>query len=204
MRIRTFFFIFFTIFILSPISLSHARSISALDGLEALRKALSDTSDFTAEITQEKQLSIMKRVMTTHGTVRFKQPGLFLLEILPPYPSKLLLNDNIIEQTNGRDGNKNRILLPPEQSLKQWFARLSSPVTKLPDGVDVRAEQNGASYTIHISPVKKGQIKQLTVVFQADGIIKKIIISEQNGDRATMTFKKFRKNVGLSEKDLSL
>lgn len=95
-------------------------------------------------------------------------------------------------------------MLPPEQSLKQWFAKLSSPITQLPEGVDIRAEQNGVNYTLHISPVKRGQIKQLTVVFQTDGIIKKIIINEHNGDKATMTFKKFRKNVGLSEKDLSL
>jgi outer membrane lipoprotein carrier protein len=204
MRIRTFILIQLAVLTLLQYSVCHAGSISALDGLEALRKGLSNTSDFTAEIVQEKQLSIMKRVMTTHGTVRFKKPGLFQMEIKPPYPSKLLLNDNVIEQSSGRDGNKNRIILPPEQSLKQWLTKLSAPVTKLPEDVDIRAEQSGSLYTLHIAPVKKGQIKGLTIIFLGDGTIRKIVINEQNGDRATMTFKKFRRNTGLTDKDLFL
>lgn len=204
MRNKNVIILLLTVFYILQNVICHAGSIDALEGLEALRKGLAGTTDFTADITQEKQLSIMKRVMTTQGTVRFIKPGLFLMEIKPPYPSRLLLNDNVIEQSSGRNNNKNRMVLPPEQSLKQWFAKLSSPLTKLPEGLDLRAEKSGPLYTLHISPIKKGQIKELTIVFLENGIIKKIIISENNGDKATMTFKKFRKNVGLTEKDMIL
>jgi outer membrane lipoprotein-sorting protein len=34
--------------------------------------------------------------------------------------------------------------------------------------------------------------------------VRRLVITEQNGDRAGMTFKKVRRNVGLSEKDFRL
>lgn len=204
MSYKSLFFLLFLFVGLFHESISHARSIDPLLGLEALRKGFADTTDFTAEITQEKQLSIMKRTMTTTGVVRFKKPDVFFMEIKPPYASRLLLRDNTIEQSNGKDNNKNRIVLPPEQSLKQWFSKLTTPFTKIPDGVDLRADLTASNYTLYISPLKKGMVKELAITFQPDGAIRKIIINEQNGDKTTMTFKKFRKNTGFAESDLNL
>ncbi len=204
MNYKSLFFILFFIVCLLCESISHARSIDPLLGLEALRKGFADTSDFTAEITQEKQLSIMKRSMTTSGVVRFKKPDTFFMEIKPPYSSRLLLRDNIIEQSNGKDKSKNRIVLPPEQSLKQWFSKLTTPFTKIPDGVNLRADLTASNYTLDISPLKKGMVKELSITFQTDGTIKKIIINEQNGDKTTMTFRKFKKNTGFTESDFNL
>ncbi len=203
MNYKSLLFKFLFIITLFHESTSHARSIDPLQGLEALRKGFADTTDFSAEITQEKQLSIMKRTMTTTGAVRFKKPDIFFMEIKPPYSSRLLLRDNIIEQSNGKDNNKNRIVLPPEQSLKQWFSKLTTPFTKIPDGVDLRADLTASNYTLYILPLKKGMVKELAITFQTDGIIKKIVINEQNGDKTTMTFSKFRKNTGFSENDLN-
>lgn len=185
-------------------SSGHAVSITPLEGLEALRKAFAGTSDFTAEITQEKRLSLMKRSMTMHGTVRFRKPDLFYLEILPPYKSKMLLRDNSMEQVMGSGGDRNRIMLPPEQGLKQWFSRISTPVVSLPDGMTVQADLTGALYTVTIMPQGKGQVKELTIAFQEDGTVRRLVIGEQNGDRATMTFRKVRRNTGLTDKDFRL
>lgn len=182
---------------------AQARSISPLEGLEALRRSFSGTSDFTAEITQEKRLKLMKRTMTMTGSVRFKKPDLFFMEINPPYDARMLLRDTVIEQA-GREGEKSRIILPPDQGLKQWFSRLTAPVTSLPEGVVMQADLTGGMYTLSVAPQGRGQVKELTIAFQDDGMMRKLVITEQNGDRATMTFKKVRRNVGLSEKDFRL
>jgi len=185
---------------LSPV---HARQIPPLEGLEALRKAFTGTSDFTAEMTQEKRLSLMKRTLTMKGTVRFRKPDLFFMEILSPYSSRLLLRDTVIEQI-ADNGDRNRIILPPDQGLKQWFAKLSAPVTAIPEGLKVLADKSGPTYTVTIMPPGKGQVKELVIVFQEDGVINRLVIGEQNGDRAVMTFRKMRRNTGLTEKDFKL
>jgi outer membrane lipoprotein carrier protein len=183
---------------------AHARSISPLEGLEALRKGFSGISDFTAEITQEKRLKLMKRSMVMTGTVRFRKPDLFFMEINPPYSARMLLHDTVIEQASGRDGEKNRIVLPPDQGLKQWFSRFAAPVKTLPEGVTIQADLTNGLYTLGVAPQGRGQIKELTIAFQEDGTVRRLVITEQNGDRASMTFKKVRRNVGLSEKDFRL
>lgn len=181
-----------------------ARSISPLEGLEALRKGFTGINDFTAEITQEKRLKLMKRSMVMTGTVRFRKPDQFFMEINPPYFARMMLRDTVIEQSSGREGEKNRIILPPEQGLKQWFSKLATPVATLPEGVAIQADLTNGLYTLGIAPQGKGQVKELTIAFQGDGTVRRLVITEQNGDRATMTFKKVRRNVGLSEKDFRL
>ena len=182
---------------------SHARSVSPLEGLEALRKGFGGTSDFTAEISQEKRLSLMKRTMVMTGTVRFRKPDLFFMELNHPFSSRMLLRDSVIEQTSG-GGKRSRIMLPAEQGLKSWIAKLTTPVTSLPEGVAMRADLKGGLYTLVITPAGKGQVKELTVSFKEDGTIRRLIISERNGDRSEMIFRKARRNVGLGERDFRL
>ena len=183
---------------------AQARSISPLDGLEALRKGFSGINDFTAEITQEKRLKLMKRSMVMTGTVRFRKPDMFFMEIDPPYSARMLLRDTVIEQASGRDGEKNRIVLPPDQGLKQWFSKLAAPVTTMPEGLTIQADLTNGLYTLGIAPQGRGQIKELSIAFQEDGTVRRLVITERNGDRASMTFKKVRRNVGLAEKDFRL
>ncbi len=182
----------------------HARAISPVEGLEALRRGFAGISDFTADITQEKRLSLMKRTMVMSGSLRFKKPDLFFMEIAPPLSSRMLLRDSVIEQVAGRDKSPTRIVLPPEQGLKQWFLKLASPVTSLPDGVLVQADLTNSVYTVTIAPSGKGQVKDIAIVFLGDGTIRRLVINERNGDRATMTLKKLRRNVGLTERDFRL
>jgi outer membrane lipoprotein carrier protein len=59
-----------------------------------LRKTFVGINDFTAQITQEKQLSLMKRKMVASGEVRFKKPDTFYMELYSPYASRVLLKDN--------------------------------------------------------------------------------------------------------------
>jgi len=183
---------------------AQARSIAPLDGLEALRKGFSGISDFTAEITQEKRLKLMKRSMVMTGTVRFKKPDLFYMEINPPYSARMLLRDTVIEQASGREGERNRIVLPPDQGLRQWFSKLAAPLKTLPEGVVIQADLSNGLYTLGIAPQGGGQIKELTIAFQEDGTVRRLVITEQNGDRSSMTFKKVLRNVGLSDKDFRL
>lgn len=193
------------IILFATVTSADARSIPPLEGLEALRKGFSGISDFTADITQEKRLSLMKRNMTMTGKVRFRKPDQFFMVINPPYTSRMVLRDSVIELAGGPEGKQhNKIVLPPEQGLGRWFSKLASPVTSLPDGVVIQADISNSLYTLTITPQGKGQVKELTISFLADGTIRRLIITEHNGDRAAMTFKNLRRNIGLTDKEFQL
>lgn len=181
-----------------------AASIPPLEGLEAMRRSFARVNDFSADITQEKQLSLLRKKLVMHGRVRFKKPDLFLMELDPPYASRLLMRDSIIEQAVERSGKPNRIPLPPEQGLRRWFDNLSRPVTAIPEGMKVRAELNNGVYTLAIVPPGAGQVRELVLAFLEDGTLRRLVIEERSGDRSSITFKRLKRNQGLTERDFRL
>ncbi|HEY6874508.1 MAG TPA: outer membrane lipoprotein carrier protein LolA [Geobacteraceae bacterium] len=187
----------------SPIA-AHAAGNPALEGLETLRRGFAEVSDFTAEITQEKQLSLMKQKMVSKGVVRFKKPGIFFMELYPPHASRLRLQNNSLTVRLPKEGVTDRITLPPEEGLERWFAYLARPVTALPEGVDVRGERQGDLWSLRILPGGKGGVKELRLVFDREGRIRRLAIEERNSDRTVIRFHNMRRNVGLTERDFQV
>ncbi len=187
-----------------PLHLVHAGQNQALEGLEILRRGFAGVGDFTAEIVQQKELSLMRQKLVSRGVVRFKKPGLFYMELYPPYASRLLLQDNLLSYALTDAGVREKVVLPPEESLGRWFAYLERPVTTLPVGVELTAERQGESWTLHIAPPGKGGVRAFHISFMADGRLQRLIIEERNGDRTTLKFSRLRKNVGLTAKDFTL
>jgi outer membrane lipoprotein carrier protein len=181
-----------------------AEPLSPVAGLEILRRGFAGVTDFTAEITQEKQLSLMKKKLTSRGVVRFRRSGSFFMETLSPYPSRLLLENNELTIYYPADKSRQEIPLPAEEGLGRWFAYLDKPIATLPEGVQIQAERRGDTCTLRIEPQGTKGIRELTLQFMDDGRIKRVIIEEQNGDRNTITFRNMKQNVGLTDKDFLL
>ncbi len=181
-----------------------AETLSPLEGLELLRRGFAGMTDFTADITQEKQLSIMKKKLTSSGRVRFRRPGTFFMEIFAPYPSRLLLENSDVTIYYPAEKNRQKIPLPAEEGLGKWFAYLDKPITALPEGVQMQAERHGENCTLRIMPQGKQGIRELSLFFLDDGRIKKLVIQEQNGDRNSITFRNMKKNVGLTDREFRL
>jgi outer membrane lipoprotein carrier protein len=186
------------------VAMVSARQITPLQGMEVLRRSFSGITDFTAEITQEKQIALMKKKIVVNGIVRFRKPDTFYLELYPPYASRLLLRDTSLAMFFPAENVRNNIELPPEQSLRRWFGQLGRPVTSLPDGVEVRAETRDNLTTLQITPRQKGAVKELRLTFQENGNLSRLVIEEQNRDRTVLNFRNMRKNVGLADKDFRL
>lgn len=193
--------------VLFLISLSlpvYGAAIPPLEGLETARRGLAGMKDFVADITQEKQISILKKKLVSTGKVRFRRPDTFFMEIDPPYASRMLLKDNVLTMVFPADNVRQQTVLPADEGLLRWFTMLDKPVTKLPEGMDVRAERTGDTLLLVLTPKGKRGVKELQVLLQADGRPKRLVIEEQNRDRTVMTFRNVKKNVGLSEKNLRL
>jgi len=191
------------ILLLLPLNAT-AASITPLEALENLRRGFSEINDFTAEISQEKQLTVMRRKLVSTGSVRFKKPDLFYMELKPPHASRMVLRDSVIE-LHIQDGNsRQQIPLPADEGLKRWMSLLSRPISTLPSGIDFSAERSGDTQTLTIAPQKKGQVRSFILTSNIDGRLRKLVIEERNGNRTAITFLKMRPNVGLSEKDFRI
>jgi len=198
------FLLIIPILFLSLAPCVHAAQNPDIEALETLRRGFAEISDFSAEITQEKQLSLMKQKMVSRGIVRFKKPGIFYMELFPPHASRLRLKNNILTVRYPKEGITDRITLPAEEGLERWFTFLSRPVTSLPEGVDVRGERQGDLWDLRILPGSKGGVRELRLVFDDGGRIKSLSITERNSDRTVIRFKNLRRNTGLNEQDFQV
>jgi outer membrane lipoprotein carrier protein len=183
---------------------AHAAEIPPLEGLELARKGFSGMTDFTAEITQEKQIALLKKTMTSTGQVRFRRPDTFFMEVYSPYASRLLLKDNILTMLLPAEGIRQKTVLPPEEGLRHWFSLFDRPLIRLPAGVELRADRRGDTVTLRIIPVGKKGVKELRITLFDDGRPRRLAIEEQNRDRTVINFNRVRKNVGLADKDFRI
>lgn len=182
----------------------HGAAVTPLEGLELARRGFSGIQDFVADITQEKQISILKKKLVSSGIVRFRRPDSFYMEIKPPHASRMLLKDNVLTMFLPAENVRQKTVLPPDEGLLRWFSMLDKPVTKLPEGMDVRAERTGDGLLLVLAPKAKRGVRELQVLLQQDGRPKRLVIEEQNRDRTVMTFRNVKRNVGLAEKDFRL
>jgi outer membrane lipoprotein carrier protein len=185
-------------------AIAHAAEISPLEGLELVRKGFAGMTDFTAEITQEKQIRILQKTEISSGKVRFRRPDTFYMEVYSPYASRLLLMDNILTMFLPTEGIRQKSVLSPEEGLHHWFSLIDRPVTRLPAGLELHAERHGDTVTLKIALAGKKGVKELRITLYDDGRPKRLAIEEQNRDRTVITFHRVRKNVGLSEKDFRI
>lgn len=183
------------------VSPARAARISPLEGLELARKGFSGLNDFTAEITQEKQIALMKKKLVSSGTVRFRRPDSFLMEINPPRASRVLLKDNVLNLFLPAEGIRQKTILPAEEGLLRWLVLLDRPLTSLPEGLEVQADRQGETIHLTILPKSGKGVRELRLTLHEDGRPKRLAIEERNRDRTEITFRNVRKNVGLTEKD---
>jgi outer membrane lipoprotein carrier protein len=181
-----------------------AAEIPPLEGLELVRKGFAGVTDFTADITQEKQITLLKKTMTSTGQVRFRRPDTFYMEVYSPYASRLLLRDNILTMLLPAEGIRQKTVLPPEEGLRHWFSLFDRPLTRFPAGVELRADRRGDTVTLRIIPAGKKGVKELRITLYDDGRPRRLAIEEQNRDRTVINFQKVRKNVGLADKDFRI
>lgn len=200
---KTFLFAAVLIMALSSAT-ARAAGIPPLEGLELVRKGFAGMTDFTADITQEKQITLLKKTQVSSGQVRFRRPDTFYMEVYSPYASRLLLRDNILTMLLPAEGIRQKTVLPPEEGLRHWFSLFDRPLTRLPAGVELRADRRGDTVTLRIIPAGKKGVKELRITLFDDGRPRRLAIEEQNRDRTVINFHRVRKNVGLAEKDFRI
>ncbi len=204
MKLLGFFIFPILAVLLSTAPSAGAASLTPVEGLELLRRAFAGIDDFSAGITQEKQLALMKKKMTARGEVRFKKPNMFYMELYPPYSSRVLLKDTTLTLKLSNDGERQQVTLPSEQGLGRWFRFLNQPVTSIPAGFDIRADKRGNSVILRISPRNNGALRELELTFQETGRLQKLVIEENNRDSTVITFNRMKRNTGLTDQDFRL
>ncbi len=79
-------------FFFMPIFATGESQITIEQVIQHLREARMRTEDFSADLLQEKRISLLKEKVVSRGKIRYKKPHYFLIEFFHPEPSQMVFD----------------------------------------------------------------------------------------------------------------
>ena len=191
--------------LLIPLTAKGAAPISADEVVKRLKEVQAKTKDFSADIHQEKKLSLLKDKIVSRGRIRFKKPDNVSIEFFHPESSQMVF-----------DG-KTALLYYKEEKLAERYSLRSNPIAeryllfskdpfqeKLAEWKIL--EDRESFLVMEIIPKVKDPpfVKTRLRVSKKDWMVIGMDMVEKNGDTTSIRYSNMKLNTGLTESDFEI
>ena len=188
-----------------PLTAKGAAPISADEVVKRLKEVQAKTKDFSADIHQEKKLSLLKDKIVSRGRIRFKKPDKVSIEFFHPESSQMVF-----------DG-KTALLYYKEEKLAERYSLRSNPIAeryllfskdpfqeKLAEWKIL--EDRESFLVMEIIPKVKDPlfVKTRLRVSKKDWMLIGMDMVEKNGDTTSIRYSNMKVNTGLTESDFEI
>ena len=188
-----------------PLPTKGKAPISPDEVVKRLREVQEITKDFSADLYQEKKLSLLKEKIVSRGRIRFKKPDKVSIELFPPESSLMVF-----------DG-KTALLYYKEEKVAERYALRSNPIAEryLLFSTDPFQEklaewkilEDRESFLVmEILPKVKNPlfVKTRLRVSKRDWLIMGMEMVERNGDTTSIRYSNMKVNTGLTDSDFEI
>lgn len=192
-------------FLLIALPVKGAAPVSEEEVVKRLREVQEKTRDFSADLYQEKKLSLLKEKIISRGRIRFKKPNKVYIEFFHPESSQMVF-----------DG-KTLLLYFKEEKLAERYSIRSNPIAEryLLFSKDPFQEklarwkilEDRESFLImEILPKVNDPlfVKTRLWISKRDGMIVGMEMVEKNGDTTFLRYSNMRVNTGLIDSDFEI
>lgn len=182
-----------------------APSIGADEVVQRLKESRERTKDFSADLLQEKKVSLLREKVVTKGRIRFKHPDKVSIEFFHPESSQMVF-----------DG-KTLLLYFKEEKMAERYQVHANPVvekyllfTKDPFREKLAqwkiVEDRESVVVIEILPKTKDAffVKTRLWVSKKDWMVVGMEMVERNGDTTLLRYSNLKVNTGLSDSDFEI
>jgi len=200
-----FTLLFLISLLLMPLPIKGATPMGADEVVKRLREVQEKTKDFSADLHQEKKLSLMKEKIVSRGRIRFKKPDKVSIEFFHPESSLMVF-----------DG-KTALLYYKEEKLAERYSLRSNPMAeryllfskdpfqeKL---AEWRILEDRESFLVmEIIPKVKDPlfVKTRLRVSKKDWMVIGMEMIEKNGDTTSIRYSNMKVNTGLTDSDFEI
>jgi outer membrane lipoprotein carrier protein len=173
--------------------------------LRQLARTQREVEDFTADLIQEKRLSLLKENVVSHGVIQFKRPNKVLIELFNPDPSLMVVDGNFLWLYFKRERVAQRYRVGNTPMLNRYLMILDNPLTgewaKL---ASIRREDDFA--VLEVAPGEaEGIFSKITFwVSTHDWLIRKLVLHEKSGDLTILSYENIRVNTGIPDSHFTL
>ena len=188
-----------------PLTAKGAAPISADEVVKRLREIQEKTKDFSADIHQEKKLSLLKEKIISRGKIRFKKPDKVSIEFFHPESNQMVFD------------RKTALLYYKEEKLAERYSLRSNPIAeryllfskdpfqeKLAEWKIL--EDRESFLVMEIIPKVKDPlfVKTRLRVSKKDWMLIGMDMVEKNGDTTSIRYSNMKVNTGLTESDFEI
>ncbi len=197
-------FIFVFSFFL-PFASIEAQTLTVDEVVQRIRESREKTKDFSADLLQEKKISLLKEKVISKGRIRFKKPDKISIEFFHPETSQMVYDgktfllyfkeEKMAEryQVQGNPVVEKYLLFskdPFQEKLAQWRI----------------VEDRETVLALEILPKVKDPlfVKTRMWISKKNWIITGMEMVEKNGDTTTLRYSNMRVDMGLADSDFEI
>lgn len=168
--------------------------------LRQLARVQSEVKDFSANLIQEKRLSLLKNTIISHGVIAFKRPDKVLIELFDPDPCLMVVDGKFLWLFFKREKVVQRYSVGNNPMLKRYLMILENPF-KGEWGKLTLIEREGDVVVLDVIPGEAESIfSRITLwVSTQNWLIKKLALYEKSGDLTILSYENIRVNTGIPD-----
>jgi len=202
---RKLCFILLCFLVVFPLSAKSTQPISADEAVQRLRESQEKTKDFSADLYQEKKLSLLKEKIVSRGRIRFKKPDKVSIELFHPESSQMVFDGKILLLYYKEEKMAERYSLRSHPIVERYLLFSKDPFQE--KFAEWKITEDRESFLVmEITPKMKNPlfIKTRLRVSKKDWMVTGMEMIERNGDMTSIRYSNMRVNTGLTDSDFEI
>lgn len=200
-----FILLVITLYFLMPHQTVGVEPLKADEVVQRLREIREKTMDFSADLLQEKKLSLLKEKVISRGRIRYKKPDHFFIEFFQPEPSQMVFDGKTLLLYFKEEKVAERYRVQANPMVEKYFLFSKDPFQEKLARWNI-TEDREFILVMEILPREEEAmfVKTRLWISKKDWAVVGMEMVEKNGDTTLLRYSNYRVNMGLTEKDFQI
>lgn len=200
-----FILLVITLYFLMPHQTVGVEPLKADEVVHRLREIRERTMDFSADLLQEKKLSLLKEKVISRGRIRYKKPDHFFIEFFQPEPSQMVFDGKTLFLYFKEEKVAERYRVQANPMVEKYFLFSKDPFQEKLARWNI-TEDREFILVMEILPREEEAmfVKTRLWISKKDWAVVGMEMVEKNGDTTLLRYSNYRVNMGLTEKDFQI
>jgi outer membrane lipoprotein carrier protein len=191
--------------LLFPLSVINGQSAGTDEVIQRLKEVRERTKDLSADLLQEKTISLLKQKMVSRGQIRYKFPDRFSIEFFQPDTSLILFDGKTFLTYLKEEKVAERYHVHSNPTVEKYLLFSQDPFQE--KWAQWRIIEDQESFLV-MEILPKGEdflfAKARFWISKKDWMVTGMEIVEKNGDTTLLQYSNIQSNTGLTDSDFKV
>jgi len=182
-----------------------AQQMGVDEVVQRLKESREKTKDFSADLLQEKKLSLLKEKVVSRGRIRFKKPKQFFIEFFHPESSQMSFDGKTLLLYFKEEKMAERYQVHANPVVEKYLLFSKDPFQEKLAEWKIAEDRESVLIMEILPKVKEGLfVKTRLWISKKDWTVVAMEMVERNGDTTFFRYSNMRVNTGLTDSDFQI